>query len=56
MKLIRLAMTCRKVQESQNTINKKNFLPILSPPLYFRVARWFLFEPKIPIWEILGGP
>jgi hypothetical protein len=21
-----------------------------------RVARWFIFEPNIPIWVILGGP
>jgi hypothetical protein len=22
----------------------------------FRVARWFLFKPKIPIWVNFGGP
>jgi hypothetical protein len=22
----------------------------------FRVARWFIFEPKIPIWVNFGGP
>jgi hypothetical protein len=21
-----------------------------------RVARWFVFKPKIPIWENFGGP
>jgi hypothetical protein len=24
--------------------------------LQSRVARWFLFKPKIPIWENFGGP
>jgi hypothetical protein len=23
--------------------------------IHFRVARWFLFKPKIPIWKILDG-
>jgi hypothetical protein len=23
--------------------------------LYARVARWFVFKPKIPIWVIFGG-
>jgi hypothetical protein len=22
----------------------------------YRVARWFVFKPKIPIWEKFGGP
>jgi hypothetical protein len=24
--------------------------------MYFKVARWFVFKPKIPIWVTLGGP
>jgi hypothetical protein len=24
--------------------------------MYFRVARWFIFKPKIPIWVNFGGP
>jgi hypothetical protein len=24
--------------------------------LWIRVARWFVFKPKIPIWVIFGGP
>jgi hypothetical protein len=27
----------------------------LQKTLFTRVARWFLFEPKIPNWEILEG-
>jgi hypothetical protein len=24
--------------------------------IYSRVARWFIFKPKIPIWVKFGGP
>jgi hypothetical protein len=24
--------------------------------IHARVARWFIFEPKIPIWVNFGGP
>jgi hypothetical protein len=35
-------------------------LPLLQHPFRsqlsrFRVARWFIFKPKIPFWVILGG-
>jgi hypothetical protein len=27
-----------------------------SPSLLSRVARWFIFKPKIPVWVHFGGP
>jgi hypothetical protein len=32
------------------------FVSSLSEPVQSRVARWFVFKPKIPIWVNFGGP
>jgi hypothetical protein len=38
----------------QNRNVEQSYIEILGATL--RVARWFAFEPKIPIWEKFSGP
>jgi hypothetical protein len=38
-----------QIENFKHSISAKNFYT-------FGVARWFIFKPKIPIWQHFGGP
>jgi hypothetical protein len=39
-----------------NTVKVMHYIILTKKRLGFRVARWFIFKPKIPIWVHFGGP
>jgi hypothetical protein len=51
LKINKNAFLCKKalesIQRSANSITQR---------VDAMVARWFIFKPKIPIWENVGGP
>jgi hypothetical protein len=49
--LVEGKMLCRKEWTNWKSGSPKN-----GRVVWIRVARWFLFEPKIPIWANFGGP
>jgi hypothetical protein len=46
-----------KVDEGKrNSILSLSLSPFLHQSRQFKVARSYIFKPKIPIWVIFGGP
>jgi hypothetical protein len=46
-------LACNKVMENGIADLRRKKAAIFS--VSWRVARWFLLEPKIPIWAYFGG-
>jgi hypothetical protein len=45
------------VENRVSKAKKELFVLLMMPqPHQNRVARWFVFKPKIPIWVNFGGP
>jgi hypothetical protein len=48
-------LDCPRKHFLENEISK-NYACLTHQEILSSVARWFVFKPKIPIWENFGGP